>query len=317
MYYCFLEEDIEQLTYDPLIIQKEYAMRLGSLYVGSLEQQTIYDASGTKVSIADKRVLLRCTYDNMIAGIRLLSKQGANLVETEHDVERIESWYRLGLTRRSIQEVELSELMSAQNHLGIEDKIFLKSKHKGFSAIIGVVRIARHDAETVAFLEEQSRRYGSRMVLSKYLPIKNDSLGTRETRHIILNNQVVNSSRSLHSLKHTVPKSHKNIAIHMANHIRSLGVFPANYVLDLGEFVDCNGDSYIDIVELNPISCSMCYVNNSIYADVVPEISECQHQLMMGVEFCYDAIANPKNYDTLRISNKNYTYVSDNQYSFL
>ena len=262
-------------------------------------------------------VLLRCTYDNMIAGIRLLSKQGANLVETEHDVERIESWYRLGLTRRSIQEVELSELMSAQNHLGIEDKIFLKSKHKGFSAIIGVVRIARHDAETVAFLEEQSRRYGSRMVLSKYLPIKNDSLGTRETRHIILNNQVVNSSRSLHSLKHTVPKSHKNIAIHMANHIRSLGVFPANYVLDLGEFVDCNGDSYIDIVELNPISCSMCYVNNSIYADVVPEISECLHQLMMGVEFCYDAIANPKNYDTLRISNKNYTYVSDNQYSFL
>lgn len=61
----------------------------------------------------------------------------------------------------------------------------------------------------------------------------------------------------------------------------------------------------------------LCYVNNSIYADVVPEISECQHQLMMGVEFCYDAIANPKNYDTLRISNKNYTYVSDNQYSFL
>ena len=123
---------IDQLTYDPLIIQKEYAMRLGSLYVGSLEQQTIYDASGTKVSIADKRVLLRCTYDNMIAGIRLLSKQGANLVETEHDVERIESWYRLGLTRRSIQEVELSELMSAQNHLDMEDKIFLKSKHKGF-----------------------------------------------------------------------------------------------------------------------------------------------------------------------------------------
>lgn len=50
MYYCFLKEDIDQLTYDPLIIQKEYAMRLGSLYVGSLEQQTIYDASGTKVS---------------------------------------------------------------------------------------------------------------------------------------------------------------------------------------------------------------------------------------------------------------------------
>ena len=126
-------------------------------------------------------------------------------------------------------------------------------------------------------------------------------LGTREIRHIILNNQVVNSSRALHSLKHTVPKSHKNIAIHMVDHIRRLGVFPANYALDLGEFIDSNGNSYIDIVELNPISCSMCYVNNSIYADVVPEIGECQRQLMMGAEFCYDAIANPKNYDMLRI----------------
>ena len=79
-------------------------------------------------------------------------------------------------------------------------------------------------------------------------------LGTREIRHIILNNQVVNSFRALHSLKHTVPKSHKNIAIHMVDHIRRLGVFPANYALDLGEFIDSNGNSYIDIVELNPIS---------------------------------------------------------------
>lgn len=79
-------------------------------------------------------------------------------------------------------------------------------------------------------------------------------LGTREIRHVILNNQVVNSSRALHSLKHTVPKSHKNIAIHMVDHIRRLGVFPANYALDLGEFIDSNGNSYIDIVELNPIS---------------------------------------------------------------
>lgn len=54
-----------------------------------------------------------------------------------------------------------------------------------------------------------------------------------------------------------------------------------------------------------------------MWADVVPEIGECQRQLMMGAEFCYDAIANPKNYDMLRISNKSYTYTSDNQYALL
>ncbi len=31
----------------------------------------------------------------------------------------------------------------------------------------------------------------------------------------------------------------------------------------------------------------------------------------------YDAIANPKDYDMLRISNKSYTYTSDNQYALL
>ena len=152
--------------------------------------------------------------------------------------------------------------------------------------------------------------------VAEYMNVSKASVN-HAVRHIILNNQVVNSSRALHSLKHTVPKSHKNIAIHMVDHIRRLGVFPANYALDLGEFIDSNGNSYIDIVELNPISCSMCYVNNSIYADVVPEIGECQRQLMMGAEFCYDAIANPKNYDMLRISNKSYTYTSDNQYALL
>lgn len=152
--------------------------------------------------------------------------------------------------------------------------------------------------------------------VAEYMNVSKASVN-HAVRHIILNNQVVNSSRALHSLKHTVPKSHKNIAIHMVDHIRRLGVFPANYALDLGEFINSNGNSYIDIVELNPISCSMCYVNNSIYADVVPEIGECQRQLMMGAEFCYDAIANPKNYDMLRISNKSYTYTSDNQYALL
>ena len=65
--------------------------------------------------------------------------------------------------------------------------------------------------------------------VAEYMNVSKASVN-HAVRHIILNNQVVNSSRALHSLKHTVPKSHKNIAIHMVDHIRRLGVFPANYV---------------------------------------------------------------------------------------
>ena len=49
--------------------------------------------------------------------------------------------------------------------------------------------------------------------VAEYMNVSKASVN-HAVRHIILNNQVVNSSRALHSLKHTVPKSHKNIAIH-------------------------------------------------------------------------------------------------------
>lgn len=318
MYCCFLREDIDGLTNDPLIIQKEYAQRIGTLRIGSLEQQKIFDGSGSEISVANESVLLRCTYDNLIPGLRLLEKQGANLIETEADVEQIENWHKLGLTNRQLWEVDLSELLAASSKLlGITDKVFVKSKCKGFSAVIGTSRIAHHDSETVTFLENQSRKYGNRMVLSKYIPIKTDSFGTRETRHVILNNQLANSSRFLHSIKHTVPKSHKLKAQEIAHQMKCLGFFPANYVLDLCEFTDNNGNSYVDIVELNPLSCSMCFVNNSIFSADVPEIRECQKLLLMGYEFCFDALRNPQNYAITRTSNKSYSYASDSRYIFI
>lgn len=116
-------------------------------------------------------------------------------------------------------------------------------------------------------------------------------------------------------------ETHKTVAHLIPDNVTAVMtpvlMFVLMFAIDYRLGIDSNGNSYIDIVELNPISCSMCYVNNSIYADVVPEIGECQRQLMMGAEFCYDAIANPKNYDMLRISNKSYTYTSDNQYALL
>lgn len=318
MYYCFLREDIDGLTNNPLIVQKEYALRIGSLYVGSLEQQKIFNGSGSTVTIANKRVLLRCTYDNMMAGLQLLEKKGANLIETKADVDQIEDWHKLGLTNRQLWEVDLSDFLEPSSKLlGIADKVFVKSKSKGFSAVISTSRIAQCDSKIIAFLEVQSRKYGNRMLLSKYTPIKIDSFGTRETRHIILNNELVNSSRFLYSIKHIVPRSHKAKAQEIVHQIKDLGFFPSNYVLDLGEFIDNNGNPYVDIVELNPLSCSMCFVNNSIFSVDVPEIREYRKLLLMGYEFCFDALKNPQSYAITRTSNKSYSYVSDSRYFFL
>lgn len=251
MYYCFLKEEVNKLINDPLEIQRKYAQRLGRVCIGSLNEQTIVDEAGRSINIKNKKVLLRCTYDNLINGLHLLKKYGAGLAETEEDIKKIEEWYTLGFTERHLWEITLPDLLAVQSWVsGTADIIFLKSKQKGFSAVISTARIANRDSSVIEFLETNSRKFGSKMILSKYFPIRSDSLGTRETRHVVLGHRVTSSSRMLHSIKHTVPRSHKTKAQTIADKIRYSGALPPNYVLDLGEFMDSTGGVYLDIVEL-------------------------------------------------------------------
>lgn len=312
MYYCFLKEDMSETISNPFAIERKYAQRLGRLCIGSLSEQTIVDESNLPISIKNKKVLLRCTYDNLLGGLDLLKKYGAEVIETEEDIKKIEEWHTMGLTARNLWEIDLTDLLAAPSWVSeISQKIFLKSKQKGFSAVISTSRISSRDSAVVEFLEFESKKFGSKMILSKYFPIKSDSLGTRETRHVVWGNQVSSSSRLLHSVKHTVPRSHKIKAQTIVDKIKHSGSLPQNYILDLGEFVDSSGQVYLDIVELNPLSCSLCYVNNSVFDVAVPEILNCYHKLNLGYEYRYDAIFNPQNYMQVRVSNKNYGFVTE------
>ena len=206
--------------------------------------------------LTGQKVIVRCIYDNLPLGVQWLSAQGAELIETQNDVNQITNWHKRGITRR----------------------------------------------------EDTKNIYSQEVRISKYIPIKEDSWGTRETRHVIRSNQVVNSSRLLYSLKLTVPKSHKLKAQEIADLVKKNGMFPLNYILDLDDFID--GDcSYLDIVGYNPLSCSMCVVNNNVFD--IAEIEEKHKQLQMGFEFCYDVLSLPLRYELIRVSNKKYTYISE------
>ena len=317
MYYCFIAEDITGLVNDPLMIQKKYAERLNALCIASLAQQTVLSPSGEPVILKGKKVFLRCTNDNLSDGIRLLLKFGADLVETQDDISQIENWYNLGITRRKIYELSFSDIIeNLPEELTSKEAVFVKSKSKGFSAVINPTKLIQREAEVMDFLKAQEIKSKQSLLYSRYIPIKEDSLGTRETRHVVLNNQLANSSRLLHSLKHTVPKSHRVKAQEIIKQIETFGTFPANYILDLGEFVD-GENSYLDVVEFNPVTCSMCFVNNSIFDISIREIDENRRKLQMGYEFCYDAISYPQNYELTRVSNRRYTYFSEERYSFL
>lgn len=325
MFYCFLNEDIEMHKEDTMKMQMEYAQRIGRLYIGDIKYQKIYDGCDQKrsVELMGKKILLRSTYDNMLPGIRLLKKFGAELIESESDIDKIENWYKLGLANRPIFHVDLSEIergmldINLQKHLEQWDKIFLKSVKKGFSAIIKTPKIVQKDSQILAFLKEQALKYGEQFIITKYMEIRIDSIGKRESRHIVINSNVLNSSRMIHSIRHTVPKSHLNKALKVAFWMKNIKDFPQNYVLDLGEYKDANGEICVDIIELNPLTCSMCYVNNSIFTTEVSEIKDIKEKFLMGYEYCYNALYNPQNYHQIRSSIKDYSYTTDEKYYFL
>ena len=88
-------------------------------------------------------------------------------------------------------------------------------------------------------------------------------------------------------------------------------------MLDLCEFF-VDEEKYIDVVEINPLTTSTCFINNSIFFD--KEISVIRHKeeiLGMGLEYYMDYTEKTYKYINNRTSNGEYNYLSEDFYEFL
>lgn len=322
MIYCFIKEELEQISErDPLCIQARYAKRIQKLCLCSLDKKIIVGQDGRERKVSGERILLRSSCEYMYEGIKIIRVAGGILIETESDIQQIEYWPELSLTRRPVMLCpfqDLTQKMCSEEgalFLSGVKHVFVKSSAKGFSSRISVQRLLRADEEVRCFLEKHCQKEDT-LILSEWMDIKRDSLGCKESRHIVLNGEIINSSRLLHSIKHSVPQSQRYVAAEMVKQIAKKKVFPQNYVLDLGEFMK-NGESFIDIVELNPLTPAMCYVNNSIFRDTIPEIHSVFQETGMGAEYCYDCMEHSEYYTKVRRSGENYNYINESQYSFI
>lgn len=61
-------------------------------------------------------------------------------------------------------------------------------------------------------------------------------------------------------------------------------------------FRDDNNKKYFDIVEINALSTSMCYVKNSFFTDKIPEIEQIYKKTGFGFVYCYDFLLNEDKY---------------------
>lgn len=114
MLYCFIKEDIDKLDKrNPLFLQFEYAKKLGKCCICDLQKALIMDLHNQKIELANEKIFLRTTYDNLVQGVSVLEKSGCNLVENKRDIDAIEAWHRLGLSSREIFEIDFWQFLES------------------------------------------------------------------------------------------------------------------------------------------------------------------------------------------------------------
>ena len=243
------------------------------------------------------------------------------MLEDEQDVQKVLYWEKLGLAKRKVFSVKSGDLLSGYYSEDVREflrdnaVVFLKSREKGFSARVAAKRLCVRDPELEAVVKKHCASE-SDLLLSELMQIKHDSMGKKESRHFIRNNQILNSSRPIRSLSHSVPLTLRREAEKIVSYIAQCVDFPGNYVLDLA-LVEKDGVVTTDIVEFNPIGTSMCYVNNSIFTEEWDGVRSDQKKVTYGFEYQLDMLDDPQRYKVHRNSGEKFGYLSVEEYEFL
>lgn len=322
MNYCFIKQELDVIPKeDPLSKQAEYAKELDKFFLLDLEQECLYDKKCRTIMPQNSVFMLRCTCDNLQRSLFLSQKLKIKLVESFSDIKKIESWNKLIITNRKIFSIcfrdiieknYTDEFISFLNDISI---VFVKSQEKGVTIKCTTNAFLR-SKQLFDCLQKFSENDKSIFLVTEYLDVKSDSIGKKETRHIVFGGNVLNSSRCIHSLMHNSLSSHNKAANSFVKMIELLD-FPKNYVLDIGEFIQ-NGKRIIDIVEINPLSTSMCYINNSVFFESKDKnICEIHNKTNMGWEYCFDYIKHEIDYRRDFYVGERFEYIHDNYFEFI
>lgn len=325
MLYCFLDEDlIVHKNNNEFVLQSNYAKSINKFCCIDSQNSIVIDDLGNQVNLNNRKVLLRVSYDKMEIACEILKSNQAILIEDIKDRDIIEKWYNFGISTRKIIPLCANEILygienikdkKIVDFLRENERVFLKSKKKSFSVTVSSSKILNKDREFTTWLAKKIENEEDILLLSKEYTVKHDSLGIKEARFFVFENEIINCSRAIHSLVHNVPRSLLYKANEVVERISSIECFPKHYALDIGMFCD-DDEWFTDVVEINPISNSMCYVNNSVFTEVTDEIASLHNRLNLGLEYCLDAIHNPTKYTSDRISNDNYSYSCEDKYKF-
>ncbi len=323
IWYCFVSSDLDGIDEtDPLYIQARYAKALGRFLLLRFDSQKVLDKDNNEKDVNNLSVFVRTTCLLRKKACAFLSCRGAVLTENDAAVLAIQNWDKLNITKREIIPLSVGEACDINFRKDLirsfdrPEFLFLKTREKGFSLKVSTEQFLNEDGAFVNLMRSKCPDDDQQLLVSPWITIKKDSLGPLEIRCFVIDGEILNVSRIVHSVRHAVPRSMQEAAHGIVKQIISVKTFPTSFVLDLGMF--CMHGSYEpDIIEINPVSVSMCYVNNSIFDECLEECLPVYQKSGWGYEYCYDMLFNPSAYHLERVIGYNYLFEDQERYVLL
>lgn len=173
-------------------------------------------------------------------------------------------WPEFYEPKRKIQIIKGRELIDPfvleyiEATYGLE--IFFKTLEKSYSDKVTVDNL-RNDRTLI--YNALKLHPGDEFIISEYVDLIEDEIGTKEYRVFVYNNQILNISRNTQMILHSIDENIFIKALEIVEKLKGKA-FPSAYVLDLGEYIDKNGQVQIDVIEFNDFVTSGHYLYNSV-----------------------------------------------------
>lgn len=228
------------------------------------EEKVFLDSDMNPLDISEKTIIPFCYIGVEKEFFDAIKNNGGIIPCDLENISDIEHWSKFYEPKRRTLIIKGKDLINEEVLDQIEKEygkeIFFKTIRKAYSDKIKIedLRNNRTVIYTALSLHPEDE-----FMISEYIHLLDDEIGTKEYRIFVYNNQILNISRHTEFILHRVDKDILTKALEVVEEMKKKN-FPSAYVLDLGEYIDNDGKKEIDVIEFNPMIASGHYLYNSV-----------------------------------------------------
>ena len=256
-YYCY------STTKGTFAGESEYAKEKGVFIFYDEDNDIFIDKDGNEVDVSELEIFPRTGVLQAKKLVEAIHRHNARCIVGEGDYDKTLDWPKYISTKRKNVIMSGQEILD-NPELIIEtfgvDRVFFKTKNKNYSQIIDVEKLMAKEGN---FYQAIKAHKDDDFIISDVVDIVHDDSGPLEYRGFVIDGELFTVSR-VHD--YLMGKVDAGIIKKMQEVIdeASSSDFPKSFVVDVFVCKE-DGETYVDVLECNPIVASGTYLYNSVF----------------------------------------------------